>query len=84
MNDQAGIKTLARLTALEFLVQELLYQACGSKAELQNFRTRVLAQMAKASFPQSDPAMSDLMAQEMTEALDALLQDAIRRTPDQP
>jgi hypothetical protein len=77
------IKLLARLTAAEVLIEHLLFMVASSKpdaaAELEAYRLRVLAEHAEATIRGFDPVTSDLLAGELSEALDALLRKTVDR-----
>jgi hypothetical protein len=79
--DKNQIKLVARLTALEILVQHLLVMVTSAKhdpvAELRACRDHVLRKHSQARIKDFEIAASDLVAQEMTEALDTLLSEAI-------
>lgn len=83
MATQGEIKLLARLTAAETLIQHLLFMVASVKpdpvAELKAYRERVLAEYSEITMQGFDAASSDLLAQELTEALDNLLSVAIAR-----
>jgi hypothetical protein len=84
--DKSQIKLVARLTALEILVQHLLVMVASAKrdpvAELRTCRDRVLRKHSQAKIKGFEPAASDLVAQELTEALDALLSEAITQAQE--
>jgi hypothetical protein len=88
MATQGEIKLLARLTAAETLIQHLLFMVASTKpdpvAELKAYRERLLAEYSKVTMRGFDPASSDLLAQELTEALDNLLSVAIARAQGSP
>lgn len=83
MATKAEIKLFARLTAAEVLIQHLLWMVASSGPRpiqtLQGYRHRVLEEASESTFPNADPATSDLWAQEYREALDALLSKAVAR-----
>jgi hypothetical protein len=80
-SDKGQIKLVARLAALEILVQHLLVMVASAKndpvAELRACRDRVQRKHSQAKIKGFAPAWPDLVAQELTEALDALLSEAI-------
>lgn len=84
--DKSQITLVARLTAVEILVQHLLVMVMSKKhdpvAELRACRDRVLREHPQATIKGIQPAMSDLVAQELTQALDALLSEAIIRAQE--
>lgn len=86
MLSKGELKVLARLTALETLVEHLLFMIASSKsdpiAELRAYRERVLADSSQSTLAGVDPAMSDLLMQELTEALDAVLSRTISRAQE--
>lgn len=79
--DKDQIKLVARLTALEILVENLLVIVMSAKhdpvAELQACRERMLRKHSQAKMKGFEITAPDLGAQEMTEALDELLSEAI-------
>jgi hypothetical protein len=79
--DEGQIKLVARLMAVEILVQHLLVMVASAKhdpvAELRAYRHRILCKHSQAKIRGLEPAASDLVAQGLTEALDALLSEAI-------
>lgn len=76
-------KLVARITALEILVQHLLVMVACAKADpiaqLAAYRERVLAEHSEGTISGTDAATSDLLTQELTEALDAVLSQALAR-----
>jgi hypothetical protein len=90
-SDRSQIKLLARLAALEILVQHLLVMVASAEkdpvAELRARRDHLLRKHSQAPIKGVEPATSDVVA--LTEALDALLSEAIRearegRPPQSP
>lgn len=83
-SDNIEIKLLARLRALEIVIQDLLVVAASRKddpvAELKACRNRLLRAQSHAPLKGVEPAMSELVAQDLTEALDALLSEAIAQS----
>ena len=79
--DNTEIKLFARLTALEIVIQHLLVIVASEKddpvAELRACRDRLLRNHSQTKMKGFEPATSELVAQELAEALDALLSEAI-------
>jgi hypothetical protein len=74
--DKDRTKLVARLAAVEILIQHLLVMLASAKhdpvAELRACRDRVLRKHSQVKIRGFEVARSDIVAQEMTEALDAL------------
>jgi hypothetical protein len=80
MTEVGQIKLLARITALEILVEHLLFVAFDrNHEELRAYRERVLSEYAESTLKGFDPAYSDALMQELSEALDRLLSHLIER-----
>jgi hypothetical protein len=79
--DKGQAKLVARLAAVEILIQHLLVMLASAKqnpvAELRACRDRMLRKHSQARIKDFAVAAPDLVAQEMTEALDALSSEAI-------
>ena len=88
MPTEGQIKLLARLTAAETIIQHMLWMIVSTKrdpiGELEAYRDRVLDNATTATIRGVDPAMSDLLAQELKDSLDNLLSDTIRRAKETP
>ena len=83
---EGEVKLVARVTALEILVRHLL-QISASAApdpatELDGYRERVLASYRAGTVKGFAPVVSDLLTQELTDALDALLSKAVSEMRD--
>ena len=80
-SDKDLTKLVARLAALEILVQHLLVMAASAKhdpvAELRACRERMLRKHSQAKIRGVEAAAPDIAAQAITESLDALLSEAI-------
>ena len=83
MPSTESVKLLARVTAIEILAQHLLFMIVSSQpdplAELEGYRSRVLSEYNEATIKNVDAATSDAWAQELVDALDALLSPLISR-----
>lgn len=80
MVSEGEIKVLARITALEVLVQHLLFVAFDRNAdELRAYRERVLSEYTESTLKGVDAVYSDLLMQELHDALDRLLSHLIER-----
>jgi len=83
MATKGEIKLIARLTAAETMIQHILFMIASSKpdpvGELEAFRDRVLSEYSEVTLRGFDAASSDLLAQELHDALDELLSVAIAR-----
>ncbi len=81
--DKAQLKLLARVVALEYVVGQILYMIASEKAdplgELRGYASRLKAELSEATIPTVDPAMSDVLTQELSEAVDALLDGLLRK-----
>jgi hypothetical protein len=78
-SDTSQIRLFARLAALEILVQHLLVMVASGKndpvAQLRACRNHVLRKHSQGTIKGVEPRTSDLVP--LTEALDALLSEAI-------
>src|SRR5260370_42672195 len=63
---EGKIKLVARITALEILVQHLICLACNRDLdEVEDYRERVMEDASVTSVKGFDPAASDLLAAEL-------------------
>ncbi|MBS4045783.1 MAG: hypothetical protein KG075_05520 [Alphaproteobacteria bacterium] len=84
MNDKILVPLMARVTALEFLVEFLMTNA----AQPYGLPSVVMAEWAKEhsnklsqlSDPKLDPIQSDVWVQEITDAFDRIMANAVRRS----
>ena len=81
--DPRTVQLHARITALEILVQHLFVIVASVKPDavsaLRAYRLRVLEEYSEATMKDRDPATSDLLAQELVQALDHLLSQTLDR-----
>ena len=81
--DEAQLKLLARVVALEYVVGQILYMIASDTpdplGELRRYTSRLKAELSEATIPAVDPAMSDVLMQELSEAVDALLDGLLRK-----
>ena len=81
--DEAQLKLLARVVALEWVVGQILYMTVSANpdplGDLRGYASRLKTELSEATIPTVDPAMSDVLMQELTEAVDALLDGLLRR-----
>jgi hypothetical protein len=95
--DEQAIKAEIRLWALECVVSQLwatIYQMAGGDplAHFEKRRKALLESARRQTFPNLDPAMSDLVSAELEAAVDALLgqqkelleRDQARQAPSEP
>src|SRR5713226_5575289 len=63
---EGEIKLVARITAMEILVQQLICLACNRDLdEVEDYRERVMEDASVTSVKGFDPAASDLLAAEL-------------------
>lgn len=83
MKPEEKIKLYARITAIEYLVTQLLYMVASAKGdpvtEIKAYAARVKEELSESTATGFDPAMSDLLMQELSEAVDRLLASLIER-----
>ena len=88
MKGETLVKLLARITALEYVAQTLLYETAkpyGDPATaLEVFAKQERAKLDLVPWPELDPALSDMMAQEVSEAFDRLVLGAAKRIRIRP
>ena len=81
--DEKQLKLLVRVVALEYVVGQILYMIASDKpdphGELRGYTSRLKAELSEATIPTVDPAMSDVLTQELSEAVDALLDGLLRK-----
>lgn len=84
MNDKILVPLMARVTALEFLVEHLLWETAapyGKRSEvIANFAKSESARLSALSDPNLDPVQSDVWIQELTAAFDRIMANAVRRS----
>jgi len=82
---EGEIKLVARITALEILVQQLICLACNRDLdEVEDYRERVMEDASVTSVKGFDPAASDLPAAELQAALHRIFAALIRKTRQDP
>jgi hypothetical protein len=82
---EGEIKLVARITALEILVQQLICLACNRDLdEVEDYRERVMEDASVTSVKGFDPAASDLLAAELRDALDRIFAALIRKMKQDP
>jgi hypothetical protein len=82
---EGEIKLVARITALEILVQHLICLACNRDLdEVEDYRERVMEDASVTSVKGIDPAASDLLAAELQAALDRIFAALIRKMGQDP
>ena len=81
--DKKELNLASRLTALEWLVSHLLFMVASSKGEplkeLRAYRERVRIELTESTVPEADAAVSDLLSQELQEAVDKVIGSLIQR-----
>ena len=77
------IKLTARVTAVEILVQHLLLMIVSNKPDpiraLEEYRSRVLCEYEEATVKEVDAFTSDVLTQELKDALDEVLSNLVSR-----
>lgn len=82
MATEGELRLLARVTALEILMQHIIVAACGDHQQVREFRTRVMDDLAKSTIPKAgNPATSDLLMQLLEEAATETFDATERRFP---
>jgi hypothetical protein len=88
MDRSQEIKLLVRVAACEQLIQHLLFMVAKSGGDpvetLKDYRARVLDEYREATIKGADAATSDLLAQELYDALDTILSRVIARAQGGP
>lgn len=80
---EGQIKLLARITALEYLMQHVLLMAASSsenpRQEIEGYRQRVSDDLKTSTVSGVSPEMSDLLAQELDEAVDSIFSSLLAK-----
>ena len=80
MTEQEGIQMLARISALEILVQHLVWMAHGKNVPaVRNYAEMLHRSLERAHLPAVDPALSDHMAAEIQDQVSRILRELIDR-----
>ena len=86
MATKSEIIIITRLTALEILVQHILFMIASATddpvAELEKYKKRVLAEYSEATISEVDAATSDLLAQHLSEELERILAKVVARAQE--
>ena len=81
--DKKEMTVVVRIVALEWLVSHLLFMASKASGnplkELQEYRERVRLELTESTIPSADPVVSDLLIQELQEAVDRVIGSLIQR-----
>ena len=81
--DKKDMTVVVRIVALEWLVSHLLFMVSKASGDplkvLQEYRARVRLELTESTIPSADPVVSDLLIQELQEAVDRVIGSLIQR-----